>query len=169
MIRDLIYDFYTSLLVKWEAFKTYLLKKPNFNFLDDKLAIGSRPINYEIYKKYNIKAILNLREEGEDNLKVIDKLGFDYFRIPVKDGYYPSWEDIERALIWIEDKIKEGKRVLIHCKSGKGRAPFLACFYLLRKGYSLDEAINFIKSKRRSTFFNKVQREALIILSKSKL
>lgn len=148
-------------MVKLEIFQTYLFKKPNFSFIEKNVALGSRPVNYELYKKYSISAILNLRGEKDDDRNLIEKYKVDYLRIPVKDSFYPSFEDTKKAIEWIDKKVKEDKKVLIHCKSGKGRSPFLACCYLLSKGYNLEEALLLIRSRRKMVLLNSIQLEAL--------
>lgn len=50
---------------------------------------------------------------------------------------------IDKALDFIENKLKEGHKVLVHCNEGMSRAPSLCLLYLMRigaiKGTSLQE------------------------------
>lgn len=59
-------------------------------------------------------------------------------------------EEIDRAL-------KNNKKVLIHCFAGMQRsAAVTACYLIQYHNYNVEDAINFIKSKRRIAFFFKI-------------
>ncbi len=59
---------------------------------------------------------------------------------PVADGSMP---DVDRLLmigVFIGAAAREGRRVVVHCKAGVGRAPLTAACYLVTTGISFDEA-----------------------------
>lgn len=61
----------------------------------------------------------------------------------------PSLDDLERLIKWIDRKIDEGKKVLVHCYAGLGRTGTVISAYIIYKfNYKPDEAINFVRSKR---------------------
>lgn len=44
--------------------------------------------------------------------------------------------------------IRQGDKVLVHCRAGVHRSVAMACAVLIGKGYSADEAIDLVKEKR---------------------
>ena len=60
-----------------------------------------------------------------------------------------SLEKLELASEAIEEGLKNGRRVLVHCGMGVDRSPLaLAWFLRSKRGMELDEAYELIKSKR---------------------
>ncbi|MBI1871975.1 dual specificity protein phosphatase family protein, partial [Candidatus Collierbacteria bacterium] len=59
------------------------------------------------------------------------------------------------------------KKTYVHCTHGHGRAPTLVAAYLIKKGKSTKDALDFIKSKRPSIHLDDPQVDALIEYEKS--
>lgn len=53
------------------------------------------------------------------------------------------------------------KKVYVHCKNGHGRAPTLVAAYLMKQEKSVEEAEDFLKTKRSAVHIREVQKEAL--------
>ena len=50
---------------------------------------------------------------------------------------------------------KQGQRVLIRCQAGMNRSRLIMALVLIREGYTADEAINLIRTKRsKHALFN---------------
>lgn len=98
-------------------------------------------------KDHGVKTIINLRSEEEnetfvdeeyDEKFVAEKLGFDYYSLPVDGnaGFNPSNQAAFNDLADAETP------TLVHCQSGR-RATFFFIVYLVQEqGYSLQEAVN---------------------------
>ena len=57
--------------------------------------------------------------------------------------------DISKIFDESYDFIEKGKKVIVHCKSGKSRAPTIVIMYLMRKyNMSFLNAINLVRNKR---------------------
>jgi protein tyrosine/serine phosphatase len=54
-------------------------------------------------------------------------------------------EDLEKALAWVSDCIKDGKKVLIHCRFGIGRTGTFVAVYLMSQGLILKAALHKMK------------------------
>jgi protein tyrosine/serine phosphatase len=52
---------------------------------------------------------------------------------------------LEETLAWIEARIAEEMKVLIHCRYGIGRTGTVVIAYLFKKGLNLRQALNEIK------------------------
>ena len=139
--------------------------------LDDKIIASSRPWNHEhlkLMKEFGIGAVLNLLTEEEKALRDEDYLaaGFDYLNIPIEDMAAPTPEQLFEAVKWIDDRIKEGKKVLVHCYAGLGRTGTVIAAYLIYKGMEPDEAINFVREKRPGSIQTIQQELSLYIFKK---
>lgn len=94
----------------------------------------------------NIVADISLEEKRIDN-----PFGVDYFLwLPTKDHYPPSLKQIELGVRTIDFFVKNNIKFYIHCKNGHGRAPTLIAAYFIKQGKGVEEALEFIKSKRPS-------------------
>lgn len=98
-------------------------------------------------------------------------------RLPVHDdGSRESSVNMLIALPHLVDTIhatiNQGTHVVVHCLAGQQRSPAVVCAYLMKhRGYSLEDAIHFLRHKKKDAFFWQVNfREALerfaIILGK---
>jgi hypothetical protein len=58
---------------------------------------------------------------------------------------------------YIDDQLKSGKDVLVHCFAGQQRSATVIAAYLVdKKGYTIDQAVEYIKSKKPDAFFDGV-------------
>lgn len=48
---------------------------------------------------------------------------------------------VDKALNFIEQKLNEGKKVLIHCNLGESRSPSIALLYLIKHGFIKGETL----------------------------
>ena len=53
------------------------------------------------------------------------------------------------------------KVVLVHCRAGMHRSPTIICAYLIKLGYSLEDAVSFVKSRRSIAYPSARQLEDL--------
>ena len=107
--------------------------------------------------KRGITADISLEKE-----KIDAPFGVDYYLwLPVKDHAAPSQKQLKIGIDFIEDLIKNKIKVYIHCQRGHGRAPTLVAAYLVSKGKTVEQAVDFIKKKRPVIHPNKVQINAL--------
>ncbi|HEY4496614.1 MAG TPA: dual specificity protein phosphatase family protein [Candidatus Paceibacterota bacterium] len=104
-----------------------------------------------------VRADISLEENRIDTPK-----GVDYFLwLPTKDHEAPSKQNIEIGVKALDTLIKNKTKTFIHCKNGHGRAPTLFAAYLISKGMTVKEAINFMTAKRTSIHINESQMKAL--------
>jgi protein-tyrosine phosphatase len=137
------------------------VKDLEYDYIDDGIYIGNNQccqLHFdEVLKKEEIELDLSLEEDRIDA-----PFGVDYYVwIPVKDHDAPKIDQLKFGVWVIEKCVSEGKKIYVHCKNGHGRAPTFVAAYLIRKGMGVDEAIEFIRSKRSVIHLEDVQVEFL--------
>ena len=125
----------------------------NFRWLGDTgLALCGQPENseqWETVKSWGVNATLNLRGESQDDEKYLESIGIEYHYLPVINGVTASvWdvteEQVDKGVQWINSKLAEGKKVLIHCQLGRNRAPTMAMMWYIHEGHTEEEAYNWV-------------------------
>ena len=61
-------------------------------------------------------------------------------------------KDFKTIALLVDKHVKNGKRVLIHCRKGISRAPtFVMAYLILFKGYSYEKAFDIMKKKHKKS------------------
>jgi protein tyrosine phosphatase len=90
-----------------------------------------------------------------------------YVWLPTPDHTPPSMHSILIGCAALEEMLREGRNVYIHCKNGHGRAPaFYTAFLILKRGYTLDQAWNIVKTSRPEAHLDASQLAFLRSLTK---
>ena len=154
----------------------FLLKNSNLELLDvnfvaklDFDRIGDENIfvgtylqneeDFEIISKKGINAIINVQTDKDLEYRKIDinslnkyanKYGIEMKRYPIEDfNKEELYNKIKGAADLLNELIKEGKTVYIHCTAGIGRSPSIVAIYLiLYKNYSIRNAMILCKKSR---------------------
>ncbi|KAM3830275.1 protein tyrosine phosphatase type IVA 2 isoform 2-T2 [Vipera latastei] len=76
---------------------------------------------------------------------------------PFDDGAPPPGEIVDDWLNLLKTKFREepGCCVAVHCVAGLGRAPVLVALALIECGMKYEDAVQFIRQKRRGAFNSK--------------
>ena len=94
----------------------------------------------------NVDAVLNL---GEDPSRWVESNQLDprdrwVNKGEGRDGM--SIEEITEEALWVIERLKQGKRVLVHCVAGMNRSPTICCAVLiLLEGLSAEEALERVR------------------------
>jgi hypothetical protein len=118
------------------------------NQIIDNLWLGSisSACNREALHEYKIETIISAILGSSASFP----FDFNYERAKLRDVEDEDiLSDLKRLLPIIHSELLQSKGVLIHCMHGKSRSCTIVAAYLMKyKHMSVDEAINFIKSKR---------------------
>ncbi|MBP1912398.1 protein-tyrosine phosphatase family protein [Thermococcus stetteri] len=138
---------------------------PSAKFIDDKVAFSRMPTEKEldeVVRDFNAVVVLVEEHELPYPLEEWEKRGVEVLHSPIPDFTAPSIEQLLQILRWIEERVKGGKRVLIHCMGGLGRSGTVAVAWLMySRGLSLREALMEVRKKRPGAVETWEQMEVL--------
>jgi protein-tyrosine phosphatase len=85
------------------------------------------------------------------DLATQSRLDVVYARYPVRDLSIPTMEQMQHMLDTIDGWRSKGYQVLIHCLGGIGRSGTVAACYLVRHGWSPDQALRHIQQQLQAS------------------
>lgn len=129
---------------------------PSYNEILPNLYISNfiYAFNYFSLKNLGITLIVNCAKQAPNMYPNT----FSYYNIPVDDNITQNkemYDYLKTTVDYIGYSLSHNRPVLIHCMAGISRSASVMAAYLIKyKGYTIDEAITFIRSKRPKTFYN---------------
>jgi len=143
------------------SFKGYL-NKGNISKIDT-ILFGPE-IVYKKLLKFNVRSIIDLREELEKNSVRIPS-AIDYYSFPIQDDSAPEITFFLRLVNMIEKLHKKGP-IYIHCRLGRGRAPMVVIAYLTSKRLPIENAYSTVYNVRPYSHLNSIQKKAIYMIYK---
>jgi protein-tyrosine phosphatase len=116
---------------------------------------------FHLLSKAGIGSVIDARSEASDDESELARHGLRFLHLPVDDYRAPSQEQLETAAEWTLTQFAEGRKVYLHCRSGIGRSPSIACAILMAIGYSLSDAFRAVRRVRPWATLSESQRAAL--------
>lgn len=97
------------------------------------LFLGRRllPSDLPLLKQHGIDAILDTTVEFDALDRSAAHAPIAYLNVPIFDHGTPHIEQLHRAVLWINQRRKQRRRVVIHCALGRGRSATILLAYLL--------------------------------------
>lgn len=114
------------------------------------------PSSPQELKKYGVTTVVRVCEATYDTAPV-EKEGIQVLDWPFDDGAPPSNQIVDDWLNLLKVKFREepGCCIAVHCVAGLGRAPVLVALALIECGMKYEDAVQFIRQKRRGAFNSK--------------
>ena len=90
-----------------------------------------------------------------------------YLNFPTPDNRAPRQHDLKMIVDRVSEAVANGSKVIIHCSEGRGRAPTVACAYLMSTGVRFSDSTEILRSKRSLVNFTDAQLAALESFSRN--
>lgn len=141
---------WTTTLWFWVRGTTFLTGVPTLRYtrITPQIYVGPqyRSRGKAKLMRNGIHAGLNLRVEFDDA-----EFGLAmplYCHLPTVDDTPPSLDHLFQGIEFIDQAVKKGEKVYIHCAGGIGRAPSMAAAYFMSEGHDLNSALSRIRAVR---------------------
>lgn len=102
-------------------------------------------------RKMGYSVVVSLECDRLDTFEIEDA-GFEHKKICVQDFTSPTLEQIDDFLQFVDAKLAEGKKILVHCFAGRGRTGTMLAAYLVHQGMSAESAIREIREKAYAAY-----------------
>lgn len=122
----------------------------NMSWVTPHLAVGGRvrPEDVSRLARAGVSRVVDTRSEFQDDESALAAEGIQLLHLPTPDTHPLSLADLERGAIWVNEQIKAGERVLIHCEHGVGRSVLLTAAALVEDGMAAHDAVELIQRRR---------------------
>jgi len=136
---------------------------PKYSKLTANLYVGGRVsrLGLILLRVRGVTELVNLQEESPTRPASLSPN--HYLSIPVKDLCALSEDEYIAGVQFIEQKLREQKKIYVHCREGIGRAPSLIAAHLISSGLSTDDAIKLIRQIRPFVALTDLQYNSLQI------
>ncbi|XP_015518871.1 phosphatidylglycerophosphatase and protein-tyrosine phosphatase 1 [Neodiprion pinetum] len=160
-----------------------------YDRIDETVILGALPfrgMTKQLVNEENVKGVVSMNEDYElwlfsnhkeewekHNVEFLQLSTTDIFESPcqekLKSGVNfinkfrsPSHKIIEGAQIAADSRSKPLDTVYVHCKAGRTRsATLVGCYLMMKNGWTPEEAVSFMRSKRQHILLHRVQWDAL--------
>lgn len=109
----------------------------NFSFILEELAVSSTPTRREqiiAMSELGVALVVTLTEETPLPAEWFTGTGVENIFIPVTNYHPPTLPQVDEIFRVASPVIASGRKVMVHCGGGKGRAGTVAACFLLRYG-----------------------------------
>jgi atypical dual specificity phosphatase len=98
------------------------------------------------FRKMGYSVVVSLECDRLNTFEIEDA-GFEHKKICVEDFTAPTFDQIDEFVSFVEGKLGEGKKVLVHCYAGRGRTGTMLAAFLIHRGMSSEPAIREIRER----------------------
>ena len=122
----------------------------NMSWITDHLAVGGRirPQDIKALAGVGITDVVDTRAEHHDDAQALAKEHIELLYLPTPDTRPFTIAQMVQGAQWVQERMEQGGRVLIHCEHGVGRSALLACAVLVYGGMHARDALHLVQQKR---------------------
>jgi protein-tyrosine phosphatase len=124
--------------------------KLNMSWITTHLAVGGRirPGDIKALARAGITHVVDTRSEYCDDAQALAKEHIELLHLPTADTRPLTIEQMLQGAQWVQERMEQGGRVLIHCEHGVGRSVLLTCAVLVYDGMHAQDALQLVQQKR---------------------
>lgn len=128
----------------------------NMSWVNSHLAVGGRvrPEDIRALALAGVTHVVDTRSEYSDDVEALKAEQIELLHLPTPDTYPLTVEQLRQGSAWVQERIQNGGRVLIHCEHGVGRSVLLTCAALVYGGMPAYAALDLVQQKRWQAFPN---------------
>ena len=137
----------------WNILLGRLLKVRHWwdKLTEEPILLGALPFSRDVpqLQAEGVTGVINMCIEYPGPKLAYEKSGIDQLWLPTVDFTPPTIADIRQAIEFIERHQKDGGKVYVHCKAGRGRsATVVLCWLMYRHGFTPEEAAVWLARQR---------------------
>lgn len=139
-------------------------KQLNYTDVTPQLAVGGafRKRQIKRLKQRGVSAVVDCRIEARDDADALTAAGIAFLHVPTPDRHGFTFEQMRDGVEWVLEHLETGGRTFLHCEHGVGRGPLMTCAVLVAQGYSAQDALRVVRSRRWQALPNDRQLAALL-------
>jgi protein tyrosine phosphatase (PTP) superfamily phosphohydrolase (DUF442 family) len=133
-----------------QALHIPLPDKLNMTWITTHLAVGGR-VHLEDIKALaaaGVTHVVDTRSEHCDDAEALAKENIGLLHLPTDDTRPLTIEQMLQGAQWVQERMEQGGRVLIHCEHGVGRSVQLTSAVLVYDGMHAQDALQLVQQKR---------------------
>src|SRR5262249_22501589 len=96
----------------------------------------------------SVGAVVDVRTEDADEVDLLQRHGIGLLRLPTRDCCTLSQRALSLGVAWVNQHLRAGRRVYIHCQHGVGRRALAAACVLVSGGSTPLDALQRLKRAR---------------------
>ncbi len=133
-----------------QALHIPLPDKLNMSWITTHLAVGGRvhPEDIKALASVGVTHVVDTRSEYCDDAETLAKEHIELLHLPTDDTRPLTLEQMLKGSQWVQERMDQGGRVLIHCEHGVGRSALLACAVLVYNGMHAHDALQLVQENR---------------------
>lgn len=135
----------------------------NMSWVTPNLAVGGRilPNDISALARVGVTGVVDTRAEHCDDAQALAREHIELLYLPTQDTKPMTIEQMTRGAQWVNERMQQGGRVLVHCEHGVGRSVLLTCAVLVYGGMHAQDALQLVQQKRWQAAPNHSQVERL--------
>jgi len=124
--------------------------KLNMSWITTHLAVGGRvhPEDIKALAAVGVTHVVDTRSEYCDDVEALAKEHIELLHLPTADTKPLTIEQMLEGAQWVQERMKRGGSVLIHCEHGVGRSALLSSAVLVYNGMHAHDALQLVQQKR---------------------